>query len=215
MQRRAFFVLATRTGLGRAGHLPRPYLVLVPTRSTSSLVEDRLAALEQRIADLERVAPAEFSLMHYNVLADKYGSNLQPWFLFGAQPPVDEDERGQLLAKFYERNAVTGEFANPGWPRWAEGLLSAERREQIEACHAESFDWGVRSHRLWARVEGQQSDLLTLAECDHYEDFWRERLRGAGYSSVWRKRPRSSSPDGCTIAWRNATFELIAQVAHR
>ena len=40
----------------------------------------RLARLEARVGDLERIAPAEFSIMHWNVLADQYASNLLPWF---------------------------------------------------------------------------------------------------------------------------------------
>ena len=148
-------------------------------------------------------------LLHYNVLADKYGSNLQPWFLFGSEPPVTEEERSLLLERFYEKDA-SGRYVNLGWPSWAKGLLTAGRQRQIERCDKETFDWSVRSPRLWADVKAAGTDLITLVECDHYDDFWRDRLQAAGYSSVWRKRPRGNSPDGCTIAWRNSTFELIA-----
>jgi len=31
-----------------------------------------------------------------------------------------------------------------------------------------------------------------------------------GYESIWRKRPRPSSDDGCCIAWRKGMFEVMA-----
>ena len=176
-------------------------------RNKVSDLERRLAELEKRTADLERVAPSEFSLTHYNVLADQYASNLQPWFLYGGD--VTDDERDQLLQKFYERDA-DGVLVNKGWPNWA-GLLSPERQAAIEAQDANNFAWGPRSIKLWEELEAANSDLITLAECDHYEDFWQGRLNAAGYGSVWRQRPREASRDGCLIGWRDATFELIAE----
>ena len=61
-------------------------------------LEQIVADLARRVDDLERVAPREFSLVHYNVLADQYASNLQPWFLYGAEPPVSDAERAALMA---------------------------------------------------------------------------------------------------------------------
>ena len=95
-------------------------------------------------------------------------------------------------------------------PTWA-GLLSPERQAAIEAQDANNFAWGPRSIKLWEELEAANSDLITLAECDHYEDFWQGRLNAAGYGSVWRQRPREASRDGCLIGWRDATFELIAE----
>ena len=134
-------------------------------------LEKRLAALETlthhqagRIADLERVAPKQLLMMHYNVLADQYGSNLQPWFLYGAQPPVSAVEREKLFAKFYERDE-SGGFAHAGWPKWApDELLSPERRAQIEAADREHFSWERRSSRLWERVASEEPDVLTRVE---------------------------------------------------
>merc|ERR1719421_915023 len=34
-----------------------------------------------------------------------------------------------------------------------------------------------------------------------------------GYATLWAKRPRPSSKDGCCIAWRIGIFELIASTA--
>ena len=180
--------------------------------------EQRLATLEAlikqqagQIADLERVAPKQVLLMHYNVLADQYGSNLQPWFLYGAEPPVTPDERKELITKFYEKDD-RGSFVNVGWPKWApDELLAPERRAQIEACDRDVFSWEKRSTRLWERVEREDPDVLTLVECDHYDDFWLPRLQAAGYECRWRKRPRESSRDGCCVAWRRSLLELAAQ----
>eukprot|EP00966_Prymnesium_polylepis_P205532 4763053-Prymnesium_polylepis.1 len=70
-----------------------------------SALELRLEQLEQRVRVLESVAPAAFSVLHWNVLADAYASNMQPWFLYGAG--VTEEERSALSERFYERDAKT------------------------------------------------------------------------------------------------------------
>lgn len=138
----------------------------------------RFAQLEARIADLERVAPKDFRVVHYNVLADQYGSNLNPWFLYGAD--VTSEEREVLLRNFYSKN-------KPGWPAWAESVLSSGRISAVEQYDRKAFAWEQRRERLWQTVEGSQADVLTLAECDHYDDgeagsdgFWRAPPEGGG-----------------------------------
>lgn len=83
------------------------------------------------------------------------------------------------------------------------------------------FAWEKRRERLWDAVSThrvgcrmREPDLITLAECDCYAGFWRERLRERGYDSIWRKRPRDCSPDGCCIGWRSSTFELVATAGY-
>ena len=51
-----------------------------------------LQALEHSASTAQK----RFSVFHYNVLADQYGSNLQPWFLMGAEPPVSNEERKHM-----------------------------------------------------------------------------------------------------------------------
>ena len=55
-------------------------LILLPVGLCASVSDlaRRLARLESRMADLERVAPKEFRVVHYNVLAEQYGSNFNP-----------------------------------------------------------------------------------------------------------------------------------------
>jgi len=88
-------------------------------------------------------------------------------------------------------------------------VLSKERRASIEAYHEASFSWERRRERLWDVVRGANADVVTLAECDCFDSFWKPKFDSAAYGVVWRKRPRPSSPDGCAIAWRNSTFELL------
>lgn len=145
--------------------------------------------------------------MHYNVLADQYGSNLQPWFLYGADPPVSAAQRKELTRCYYQAGAGW----DPGWPHWAEGVLSCEQLAAIAAVDQEVFAWSQRCERLWERVKLSNADVITLSECDHYEDFWRIRLKQEGYDSVWRKRPRDRNNDGCAIAWRASLFDMVAK----
>ena len=169
----------------------------------------RIQELERRLSSSQQV---DFSVLHYNVLAKQYGVNCQPWFLYGAD--VGKEERDEMLRLFYERDPVTGEYANAGWPRWADSVLEAERIAAIEDYDDRHFRWAERRHRLAAQVEGAGADLLTLVECDDYGDFWQPTLEGLGYDSVWRKRPRDSSRDGCAIGWRSDRFELVASSGH-
>jgi hypothetical protein len=168
------------------------------------VTSDRIATLERRVSDLERVAPREFRVVHYNVLAEQYGSNTVPWFLYGAD--VTPEERKTLLEKFYIKKGDK----YTGWPAWAEGVLSPARVAAVEEYDAAAFEWCKRSERLWRVVEAAAGDVLTLAECDRFDEFWSGRLHAAGYAATWRKRPRASSRDGCAIAWRESTFELEA-----
>lgn len=89
-------------------------------------------------------------------------------------------------------------------------MLSAERLRAIEAHDARFFAWDERSKRLWRTLMDADADVLTLAECDCFDEFWSGRLRAAGFAAAWRKRPRDSSRDGCAIAWRESAFELEA-----
>ena len=169
-----------------------------------------------RIADLERVVPKEFEVMHYNVLADQAGTNMQPWFCYGAG--VTEEERKELHRRFYAMGTANKRLPNKGWPGWAEGVLSPERIATVEEYDARVFAWEVRKHALWKQVmthkvgcRERSPDVITLAECDHFDDFWREQFEAHGYAVLWRKRPRRSARDGCAIAWRRSTFELEAE----
>lgn len=87
--------------------------------------------LEERVSDLERGAPKEFEILHYNILANSSGTNMQPWFCYGAN--VSSEERAELHRRFYAPGE-DGMKRHPtkGWPRWAEGVLSAERLRAIE-----------------------------------------------------------------------------------
>lgn len=138
------------------------------------------------------------------VLAEQYGHNTVPWFLYGADPPVSPEERRELLSRFYAKKG--GKYS--GWPAWAENVLGPNRIADIEAYDEEAFAWEKRCQRLWDVVTAAKGDVLTLAECDRFDDFWRDRLKAAGYAATWRKRPRAASRDGCAIAWRESTFAL-------
>ena len=174
----------------------------------------------ERLTDLERVAPKDFELLHLNVLADDFGTNKDPWFCYGAG--LTPGERVELT-RCYNAPRKDGKenrrLADKGWPGWAKSVLSAERIKAVEEYDARIFAWECRRERLWQTVAyhsignavcERSPDIITLSECDHFDDFWRERLESHGFEAVWRKRPRKRSKDGCAIAWRASTFFLIS-----
>ena len=207
------------------GALDRPSVVPSAPHPTSIRKEDtsaeRLAALESRlktaedrVSDLERVTPKEFEIVHYNVLAGQAGTNMQPWFCYGAD--VSRAERRELHRRFYASGDEFKRSPTKGWPQWAEGILSPDRIAAVEAYDEDIFKWKRRRERLWRQISTHQvgcrvrsPDVVTLAECDHFDDFWKGQFETAGYDAVWRKRPREGSRDGCAIAWRSSTFDLV------
>uniref|UniRef100_A0A7S0L6X9 EF-hand domain-containing protein n=2 Tax=Coccolithus braarudii TaxID=221442 RepID=A0A7S0L6X9_9EUKA len=171
--------------------------------------------LVKRVQDLERVTPKEFEVLHYNVLADQVGTNKLPWFCYGAG--LTNNERKELHARFYAAGDANKRLLDKGWPGWARGVLSDERIQAVQDYDRRCFAWESRAEKLWQAVSSHKvgcrvrsPDIITLAECDHFDDFWRGRFDDAGFDAVWRKRPRQVSHDGCTIAWRRSTFELVA-----
>ena len=114
------------------------------------------------------------------------------------------------MTKFYERDQQ-GKLVNVGWPNFVKGLLSDEEQRQIEACNERYFVWDVRRAKLLDTVLGTGADLISLVELDLYESFWQPNMHTHGYDSVYRKRPRATSRDGCGIFWRRKLFTLEAQ----
>ena len=94
---------------------------------------------------MERVVPKEFEVLHYNVLADQAGKNMQPWFCYGAD--VTADERRELHRRFYADGDTNKRLPNKGWPTWAEGVLSAYRIAAVERYDEDVFAWRLRKWR--------------------------------------------------------------------
>ena len=143
----------------------------------------------------------------YNVLASYLGDNRQPWFLHGLST-LTQDRRSKIIEKFYERDE-SGRYKNVGWPRWAEELMTAEEQQLVEEEHERHFKWEARKERLLQRIVALDADVLSLVELDRWEDWFAPALKQHGYSSIWCKRPRETSHDGCAVFWRDP-FSLIA-----
>eukprot|EP00434_Breviolum_minutum_P003820 symbB.v1.2.003361.t1/scaffold186.1/size279346/8 len=158
----------------------------------------------------KRLAPraVEFTVGQYNILAGYLGINMQPWFLYGVHMP---EERRQRIFQMHREKLPNGEYANLGWPKYVTGILSDEEIRRVEEIHNEHFAWEKRRWRLLEVIRGMKCDLLSLVECDHYEDHFKAALLQMGYDSIWRKRPRASSADGCCVAWRSDLFELLKE----
>ena len=181
----------------------------------SSKVAPATESLKQQVAELQRTvkelasrtAPREFVCAQYNILAGYLGDNRQPWFLYGIDcPPPRRDE---IMKKFYQRGE-DGRYVNAGWPKYVDGILSAEEKATVERIDEKHFSWTSRKPRLLEEILRLDADLLSLVELDDYEEYFKPELHARGYSSVWKKRPRDSSKDGCGIFFRTSTFDLVA-----
>ena len=136
-----------------------------------------------------RIAQDIFVITHYNLLAQAYGENTKPWFLYGAKPPVSKDERQRITTKYSTRDAE-GKPKYTTFRAYATGILSEKRLAQIEQYDKEHFAWETRKWRVLATILERSPDIVTLAECDNYEGFFKEQLYKKGnLRSRWVQRP--------------------------
>lgn len=173
--------------------------------------EKQLQEAQEEVRSLKRSMsrhPLEFTVGQYNILAGYMGNNMEPWFLYGIDMP---QERRQQVFKLHGERKPDGKPANAGWPNYVKGVLTPEEIQKVEEEHRKHFAWETRKDRLLEVIEDMDADVLSLVECDHYEDHFKPALEKMGYDSTWRKRPRPSSADGCCLAWRRGIFELIAE----
>eukprot|EP00933_Yihiella_yeosuensis_P016818 TRINITY_DN14227_c0_g1_i1.p1 TRINITY_DN14227_c0_g1~~TRINITY_DN14227_c0_g1_i1.p1 ORF type:complete len:670 (-),score=113.93 TRINITY_DN14227_c0_g1_i1:205-2148(-) len=154
---------------------------------------------------LKRQSP-EFTVGQYNILAGYLGNNTEPWFLYGVDMP--DDRRAQIV-KLHQTRLPDGKPANPGWPNYVRGVLSDEEQKVVELYNDDVFAWEKRKDKLVDVIRQIDTDVLCLVECDHYDDHFRPALESMGYASIWKKRPRPSSLDGCCVAWKVSMFELV------
>lgn len=162
--------------------------------------------LEGLRATLRR-QPASFTVGQYNILAGYMGNNMEPWFLYGVDMP---HERRKQIINLHQERGSDGKFKHVGWPAYVQGVLSEEEQRTVERVHHEHFSWDQRKGKLIKIIRQMDADLLSLVECDHYEDYFKPRLKAMGYGLLWKKRPRNGSLDGCLVAWRSCIFELVA-----
>jgi len=168
-----------------------------------SQMRSDLTGLRQQMSRV----PLHFSVGQYNILAGYLGNNMEPWFLYGVDMP---NERRNAIIERHELQDSAGNYVNFGWPSYASGLLSEDEIHKVEQVHKEHFAWDRRKGKLVEVIQNLDVDLLSLVECDHYEDHFQPALTAMGYDSIWHQRPRSTSQDGCCIAWRRSCFELLA-----
>lgn len=174
--------------------------------------------LEGEIGISGRLAsePPAFTVKQYNILAGYLGQNTQPWFLYGKD--LSKSERELMMKRFYEKDPVTGKYINnyaTGFGKNANGELfvNTDDKARIEAIDRAAFEWEGRKWRLLEEILRDDPAIVLLEELDHYTDFFDPQMRLKGYDSVWEKRPRRSSDDGCGIFWKRERFSLDAKRA--
>jgi len=174
-------------------------------------LQQELQAAKQEVSDMRTVIKRhafEFTVGQYNILAGYMGNNMEPWFLYGVDMP---EERRKSVFKLHGEFGPDGKPVNAGWPNYVRGVLSDEEIAAVERVDREHFAWEQRKDRLVQVIQGMDSDLLSLVECDHFDDHFKPALEAMGYEMIWKKRPRPNSADGCCIAWRKGLFELLSQ----
>ena len=127
-------------------------------RALTHRMADELAFLRGRVAQLSN----QFRVAQYNILAGYLGDNRQPWFLYGVD--VSEERRAAIMKKFYEKGP-DGKFANAGWPKYVDGILSEEEQATITAYDDKYFVWESRKPALMKVIQGCDADLISLVEC--------------------------------------------------
>lgn len=187
-------------------------------QAPETIIEARVACLEEQLhrqatqlqemaqamACVQRDCTRTVSVLQYNILASYLGRNTQPWFLYGAD--CRPEEREQIFAKFYERDA-TGTPKN-SWPAYVESILTPAQVQEV-ARRDEAFRWENRKVRLLEEIRKHNADVISLVELDH-PDYFAECLENE-WDMVFHKRPRPSSKDGCGVFWRRSKFSKVAE----
>ena len=114
--------------------------------------------------------------------------------------------RGGTRARHAARRP-DGSYTYAGWPKYAEGILTAKEIENVVRRNERDFPFERRAPRLLEVIKGADPDVFSLVECDEYEAFWRGRLEELGYGSVWHKRPRASAKP-YALEWLNAIKDM-------
>ena len=145
-------------------------------------------------------------------MAGYLGNNTEPWFLYGVELSA---ERRQTICKKHVERGPDGKYLNVGWPNYVRGILTDVEIAKVEAVDRDVFAWDMRKERLMECIAALDADVLSLVECDHFDDFFQPRLQALGYDTVWSQRPRPSSHDGCCLAWKRHIFELCSSVVEQ
>lgn len=149
-------------------------------------------------------------MAQYNILASYLGDNRLPWFLYGIELPTERREA--VMARFYERDEA-GSYKHAGWPSYVTGLLSETEQAAVLQADARFFSWELRRGRILRVIAGLDADLLSMVELDQFDTTFKPALEARGYASVYKKRPRAVSCDGCGIFWKTSRFRLVASDA--
>lgn len=169
-------------------------------------VLERVDSLQEEVNRLK--APSlSFTVGQYNLLAGYLGNNTEPWFLYGVDMPP---ERREQVSQKHQQRGPDGRPVNEGWPAYVQGILSEEEIAEVERINTLHFSWDTRQARLMTVIKNMKADILSLVECDNFEDFFKKELDALGYDCLWEKRPRNASKDGCCVAWRRSAFDLVA-----
>lgn len=153
---------------------------------------------------------SQFSVGQYNILAGYLGNNTEPWFLYGVE--MTPERRKEIMKLFSERGP-DGKPVNAGWPNYVRGVLSEQEQTEVERIGREHFAWDKRKDRLVTAIRDLGADVMSIVECDNYENFFKPELEKLGYDSIWKQRPRAASKDGCCVAWKRDLFELVAETS--
>lgn len=162
--------------------------------------------MQQLVNQLQKDAISTVSVLQYNILASYLGKNTQPWFLYGAD--IDPEKRKLILRKFNQRD--TNGTPKYGWPEYAEDFLQPDEIRAVEKMD-KNFNWDSRKVRLTQEIRRYDADVVSLVELDKY-DYFAESLCDT-WDSVFHKRPRDASLDGCGVFWRKSKFVREASQA--
>mmetsp|Transcript_85486 Transcript_85486/g.161075 ORF Transcript_85486/g.161075 Transcript_85486/m.161075 type:complete len:793 (+) Transcript_85486:148-2526(+) len=158
-----------------------------------------ISQMQQLVNQLQKDSLSTVSVLQYNILASYLGKNTQPWFLYGAE--IDTEKRKQILRKFNQRDE--NGVPKYGWPEYAEDFLQPHEIRAIEKLDMH-FNWELRKVRLTKEIKKYDADVVSLVELDQYEYF--AHSLGENWDSVFHKRPRDASLDGCGVFWRKSKF---------
>ncbi|CAF1075314.1 unnamed protein product [Didymodactylos carnosus] len=126
---------------------------------------------------------------------------------FETQLPKRKWTQVQLEQKFSHRNHFT--FKLISFNVLSQDLLEANGYLYAD-CISEYLDWNYRKHVIIKQIVDHHADIVCLQEAqeDHYEKYFRVKLKEHGYESLFIKRS-GGKPDGCALFYKTDRLQLI------
>lgn len=97
----------------------------------------------------------------------------------------------------------------------ADGLCGLRRDSGgFSRTEKQYLDWNYRKSAFLSEITSSDPDVITLQECDHFDDFFEPELTKLGYKGIFAPKPASAClevsnrSDGCAVFVKSTKIQI-------